>query len=363
MPPKKTQIRPFSWATGHGQLTDHAHGVIFGMKECGKSVADIAKMMNVARKTVYCSLKASNILHGASDAEVPVEDDDVDGAESPKTTHQREIDERREVIDEMMMEKDENGKFVVRVARDVRKRLREEGNIISLRSVHRDIAAMGHRWKAMPVMPGMKPCHIAKRLEMVDYLESIDHRDILFSDEAYFDCSDHHRRAWQRDGEPQQERPREKYTSKVMVWGVIGINFSVLVLLNENVCGETYTQTLKKFLFPRIDKTRHVFMHDNAGVHTCKVVTKFLDDNEINRMTWPAKSPDLNPIEGVWHMMKSRIDVDLHADVEELEQAVMDAWDSISQEELNKLVESFPHRLKILRDRKGANVQKHRCYL
>jgi transposase len=53
-----------------------------------------------------------------------------------------------------------------------------------------------------------------------------------------------------------------------------------------------------------------------------------LEGANVSVVDWPPKSCDLNPIENMWSIMKRRIDVDIHADVEELEDAVRASWDS-----------------------------------
>ncbi|GFT23653.1 transposable element Tcb2 transposase [Trichonephila clavipes] len=40
-----------------------------------------------------------------------------------------------------------------------------------------------------------------------------------------------------------------------------------------------------------------VFMDDNATCHRTLAVQDFLDSEGIQRLVWPARSPDLNPIE------------------------------------------------------------------
>lgn len=63
---------------------------------------------------------------------------------------------------------------------------------------------------------------------------------------------------------------------------------------------------------------------DGAGFHTSK--TLCVPDN-ITLVPPPAYSPELNPIENLWHYLKSHFWSNrAYAEYEELEQAAMDAW-------------------------------------
>ena len=42
-----------------------------------------------------------------------------------------------------------------------------------------------------------------------------------------------------------------------------------------------------------------IFQQDNAPLHKSKDILDFLKSRNISPMDWPAKSPDLNPIENI----------------------------------------------------------------
>ena len=50
-----------------------------------------------------------------------------------------------------------------------------------------------------------------------------------------------------------------------------------------------------------------LFMHDNARAHVAHAVSEYLDDVGIQRIRWPARSADLNPIEHAWDMLGRRV--------------------------------------------------------
>ncbi|GFU53696.1 putative transposable element [Trichonephila clavipes] len=72
---------------------------------------------------------------------------------------------------------------------------------------------------------------------------------------------------------------------------------------------------------------------DNARPHRARLVENMLEAETIQRMEWPACSPDLNPIEHVWDILGRRIAARPRppATVRDLEIALLEEWNSIPQ--------------------------------
>lgn len=126
-----------------------------------------------------------------------------------------------------------------------------------------------------------------------------------------------------------------------MVWGGISLTArtDLHVFNRGSVNSHTYiSDILAEYVLPFAPYIGENFllMQDNVKPHAAHVVTEYLDHVGIRVMEWPARSPDLNPVEHLWNTLGRRIKA-LHpplANIHELGQRLIEIWNDLNQEEV-----------------------------
>jgi hypothetical protein len=89
-----------------------------------------------------------------------------------------------------------------------------------------------------------------------------------------------------------------------------------------------------------------------------KSTTAWKDHNSVERIRHPAALPDVNPIEPVWHDLKEFIRAHEHipTTLEELKEAVKEAWYQVPIAKVNKYVRSMEDRVWAVIKAKGGHT-------
>ena len=90
-----------------------------------------------------------------------------------------------------------------------------------------------------------------------------------------------------------------------------------------------------------------IFMDDDAFSHTAKITKAFKREHDILSMNWSACSPNLNPIENIWNLLKNWLDAcESHPSTKnEIKQAVVEEWDKITVKKIHKHIDSMSEQI------------------
>ena len=188
-----------------------------------------------------------------------------------------------------------------------------------------------------------------------------DFRPWAFSDESSFElsnCSAPYR-TWVHRTRGEKFKPATvlpapvKSHQKVMVWGcIMATGHSAFCLVRGTINRQKYIEILAEHLIPMLDdlplqmRANVVFQQDNARPHVAQDTLDFLEREGIQTTPWPAYSPDLNPIENLWAIMKRHVRMQSPHSIPELEQILLSSWRQVVTQNLcNRLISSMPTRL------------------
>lgn len=242
------------------------------------------------------------------------------------------------------------------------------------RTVRRALRATGNaHYIKRKVIPRMTPLHVKKRLAYADEkLRSKFNWDVVvISDEKKFnlDGPDGCQYYWHdRRLPPEMYSKRVAGGGSVMVWAAISaVGKSKIVFLEGRQNATSYIGTLASALQPflaeiqpKLHGAEPVFQQDGASIHTAKVVEKWFATQHINTVDWPAKSPDLSPIENVWGDLALRVydNGTQYSTREDLKRAIEAAWKQITVESLKKLMDGMNGRMVDVVRAKGSHIGK-----
>ncbi len=85
-----------------------------------------------------------------------------------------------------------------------------------------------------------------------------------------------------------------------------------------------------------------------------KVPKSWLNDHGVGVLDWPANSPDLNPIDNLWGIVKRKMRDTRPNNADELKATVKETWASIPPQQCHKLITSMPRRIEAVIKAKGA---------
>ena len=109
---------------------------------------------------------------------------------------------------------------------------------------------------------------------------------------------------------------------------------------------EFYVEILENHI-PEIDEMlsdNWRLQQDNDPKYTSRLAKEFLRNNVLEVMDWPSNSPDLNPIENLWAIVKGNVERRLPKNLGELERFMAEEWRAIPETGNERLIK-LPKKL------------------
>ncbi|GFX42101.1 transposable element Tcb2 transposase [Trichonephila clavipes] len=222
-------------------------------------------------------------------------------------------------------------------SRTIRSRLAERhlGSLCSLR--------------VLPLTPSLRPLRLEWCRRQGNWT-AVEWNQVVFSYESKFNLSSDDNRV--RVLRPRGERLNPAFalqrhatpTAGGMVWGAVAYNtWSPLVLIGGTMIAQQYVHDmLQPHVLPLIQRLPGaIFQQDNARPHASRVSQDFL--HTVTTLSWPARSPDLSPIEHIWDHLGRRV---VHpTSLNELEARLQQIWNEMTQDIIQNLYASMLDRI------------------
>ncbi|GFX56804.1 transposable element Tcb2 transposase [Trichonephila clavipes] len=180
--------------------------------------------------------------------------------------------------------------------------------------------------------------------------------DALYDESRFSLSSDSHRiLIWRERGSrnhPSNIIARDRYGGRdVLVWGgiMLGSRTDLHIFDAGSVNGTRYCNEI---LLPYVRLFRgamglqFLFMDDNAPCHRPVAAEQLLESEDIERMDWPPRLPDLNPIEHEWDFLGRCLAARTlpPITIRELRLALQDEWAAMPQQLIDTLILSMGRR-------------------
>ena len=232
-----------------------------------------------------------------------------------------------------------------------------EGHKVNKTTIWRYLKARGY-FKLIPKkVPMLTTAQKLLRVKWAKEHRKTDWKKVVFTDESMFQFYSNNLRCW---GKKRTSISVPKYRPKVHVWGGISmLGTTTFAIKIGKVNSEIYQRILDENLESMYALYGHDFslQQDNARPHVSRSTKEYFAKRGMNVLNWPANSPDLNPIENIWGIMKARLDKTRKKSITEWTDQLNKLWENLDHDLLRSLVESMPRRLKMVIQSNGEIIK------
>ena len=335
------------------QLTPHLKTAILELRTAGFSQRKIANQLGFASSTVcdflrrYDATGDINRKPGSGGVKKSTAEDDA-------VLEQLSLQDRFATANELRKEwEDRTG---VQVSKPTVNRRLISLNLPAMKPRNKPLLDEGQRRRRLAF--AMRYRHWTPR----------DWRRVIFSDETWMELFGHQGKRFVRRRPGEEMLPEclvktVKHPAKIMTWGGISASGTTSLIWIDSSCNaRKYIETLGKAriaaFIQRHPHPRPLLMEDGAPCHRANLTKNWHAERSIRLLEgWPGQSPDLNPIENVWGLMKREISRKNATTIEEIKKICMRIWRRLTPQYLSALYSSMPRRMELCIKANGGSTK------
>ena len=245
------------------------------------------------------------------------------------------------------------------------------GTQVSSRTVRRYLLKAGRRarrpLKKQLLTEEMKHKRLAWAQTYKEWTEE-DWRKVLFSDESHFlvqgQRSQYVRRSKNEEITEEHMNQSVKNPEKQMFWGSFSYNgvgslYPIEGIMNADKYMQVINNKIQNDMEDAFPNGEGIFQQDLAPCHRAKKVKKLFFEKGIQLLDWPGNSPDLNPIENLWAIVKLEAQKRDCTTLAKMTRAIIDIWfcEPKMKQHCSKLIDSMPERVRQVIQKQGGHIR------
>jgi len=226
---------------------------------------------------------------------------------------------------------------------DIKNRLENEGINVSERTIQNRIKEKGYTYNKPPQQPLLTEKHKKDRVKWAQNNLETNWKMILFSDETYINKMSNGQFRWHNKNDINDVDFVVKHPLKINIWGCIKFNGPNRIHIFEGIMdAEKYMEILNSNIVKNNDI---IYQDDNDPRHRSYLIKEWKKECNITEYNWPSNSPDLNPMENIWNMLKIKVNKVENKTINDLIKCTEDKWNEIDKEVINNIIEGMPKRI------------------